>query len=126
MSSFLVMGFASIRDSTGRGDILAIWLPRRNVSLDLHRHVPVDDQPPLRIDAELAQDAVAEGHLVDQLDVGVLRLDVGGVVGDQVVLQRGDAVLAEQRRPGAAPRPSRTGRGATGPIPSAWAARPAR
>src|SRR5205823_9090507 len=30
--SFLVMGFASVRDSTGRGEILAIWLPRRKVS----------------------------------------------------------------------------------------------
>ena len=85
------------------GDGLAALLDRRFPLLDLHRHVPVDDQPVLGIHLEIFQDAAAKTLLVDELEIRILRLLVRRLVGDEVHLERRDLVFSEQRRERPAP-----------------------
>src|SRR4030095_3300949 len=65
-----------LREGAVDGDRTAASLERRPALLDLHRDAPVHDHPGIRWHAELREDAPTERRLVDQLEVGVLRLDV--------------------------------------------------
>ena len=80
--------------------------------LDLHRHVAVDDQAARGIARRTpASTRSQNAGLVDELEVGVLGLVVRRLVGDEVALEGGDAVLAEQRRAAARSTGTRAGRG---------------
>jgi hypothetical protein len=50
-----------------------------------------------RVDAELRQHLVAEPGFVQQCEVGIFRLVVRGLVGDEAAFECRDAILAEQR-----------------------------
>src|SRR5260221_10240871 len=63
----------------------------------------VDDQTAARIDAKFAQHLLAELFLVDEGEIGILLLLVRVLVGDEVALQGGDTILAEEWAARAAP-----------------------
>ncbi len=91
------------RKGTVDRDRLAAPLQRRLALLDFHRHVAVDDDSLRWIHVELRQHALAKLPVVKHVKIGILGLDVRSGVVHQVVLQRGNPVLAEQRRQRSAP-----------------------
>ena len=93
-----------LRKGSVDGDRLTAALERRLPFLDLDRDVPVDDQPPGRVDSEFGKHLVAKRGLVNEGKIGVLRLVVGGGIGDEIALEGRDPVLAKQRRQGTAPQ----------------------
>src|SRR5262245_2692564 len=86
------------REGSVDGNRLATAFERRLALFNLHGNVAVYNDTSLRVDAKFLHHAIAESRLVDELKVGILRFDMRRLISDEVVLQRGDTVLAKERR----------------------------
>src|ERR1043165_6177507 len=86
------------------GDGLAAALDGRFTFLDLDWNVPVDDQALNRVRVELSEDLLAEPRFVNQRKVRVLRFMIRTRRDDEIALEGGNPVLAEERRLRSAPK----------------------
>src|SRR5947209_20523344 len=89
-------------ESAVNGDGVAAALDRLLALLDFDGDVAVHNQR-VPFDAEVAREARAEVRVLYQLEVGVLRLLVRGLVLDEVGLEGRHAVFAEEGRARASP-----------------------